>query len=58
MTAGLSPAPLSSTPAQVGAAVAAALSNGSTQVWVPRSLGTFAAVLRLLPRPVWRRMRR
>ena len=58
MTAGMSPAPLSSTPAQVGAAVAAALGNGSTQVWVPRSLGTFAAVLRLLPRPVWRRMRR
>lgn len=58
MTAGMSPAPLSSTPAQVGAAVAAALGSGSSQVWVPRALGTFAVVLRLLPRPVWRRMRR
>jgi decaprenylphospho-beta-D-erythro-pentofuranosid-2-ulose 2-reductase len=58
MTAGMSPAPLSSTPDQVGAAVAAALGNGSSQVWVPRSLGAFAVALRLVPRSVWRRMRR
>jgi decaprenylphospho-beta-D-erythro-pentofuranosid-2-ulose 2-reductase len=58
MTAGMSAAPLSSTPAQVGAAVAAALGNGSTQVWVPRALGPFAAVLRVVPRSVWRRLRR
>jgi hypothetical protein len=51
-------APLSSTPEQVGTAVAAALAGSRAQVWVPRSLGVFAGVLRLVPRPIWRRMRR
>jgi decaprenylphospho-beta-D-erythro-pentofuranosid-2-ulose 2-reductase len=58
MTAGMPPAPLSSTPAQVGAAVAAALAGTGTEVWVPRALQPFAAVMRVLPRPVWRRLRR
>jgi decaprenylphospho-beta-D-erythro-pentofuranosid-2-ulose 2-reductase len=58
MTVGLSAAPLASTPAQVGAAVAAALEGRSTQLWVPRSLGPAALVLRVVPRPLWRRMRR
>lgn len=58
MTAGMSPAPLSSTPEQVGEAVASALESGASQVWVPRSLAGFALVLRLIPRPVWRKMRR
>jgi decaprenylphospho-beta-D-erythro-pentofuranosid-2-ulose 2-reductase len=58
MTAGMSAAPLSSTPAQVGAAVAGALDGSSSQLWVPRSLGAAAAVLRVVPRPLWRRMRR
>jgi decaprenylphospho-beta-D-erythro-pentofuranosid-2-ulose 2-reductase len=58
MTAGMPPAPLTSTPAQVGAAVAAALRGRSAQVWVPRALGPAAAVLRLVPRPLWRRLRR
>jgi decaprenylphospho-beta-D-erythro-pentofuranosid-2-ulose 2-reductase len=58
MTAGLSAAPMSSTPAQVGAAVAAALEGNASQVWVPRSLAALAMVIRLIPRPVWRRMRR
>jgi len=58
MTAGMPQAPLSSTPPQVGAAVAAALDKPSGVVWVPSSLRLFAAVLRLLPRPVWRKLRR
>ena len=58
MTAGMSPAPMSSTPAQVGAAVAAALETSATSLWVPRSLAGAAGVMRLVPRPVWRRMRR
>jgi decaprenylphospho-beta-D-erythro-pentofuranosid-2-ulose 2-reductase len=58
MTAGMSAAPLSSTPEQVGAAVAAALAGSRAQVWVPRSLGLFATLLRLMPRPLWRKMRR
>ncbi len=58
MTAGLSPAPLASTPGQVGAAVAAALNGQSCLVWIPRSLAAAAVALRLVPRPLWRRMRR
>ncbi|MGO9082353.1 MAG: SDR family NAD(P)-dependent oxidoreductase [Streptosporangiaceae bacterium] len=58
MTEGMPPAPMSSTPAEVGAAVAAALRGRSDQVWVPRALGPAAMVLRLVPRPLWRQMRR
>lgn len=58
MTAGMSPAPLSSTPEQVGEAVANALEGSATEIWVPRGLVVFAAVLRIVPRPLWRRMRR
>jgi decaprenylphospho-beta-D-erythro-pentofuranosid-2-ulose 2-reductase len=58
MTAGMTAAPLSSTPARVGAAVAAALEGKGSQVWVPQSLSVLATALRLVPRPMWRRMRR
>lgn len=57
MTAGMKPAPLAATPAQVGAAVAAGLAGTASVVWVPASLRPFALVMRLIPRPVWRRMR-
>jgi decaprenylphospho-beta-D-erythro-pentofuranosid-2-ulose 2-reductase len=58
MTAGMASAPLASTPAEVGTAVAAALRSGASQVWVPRALGPMAAALRAVPRPLWRQMRR
>ena len=59
MTAGMTPAPLATTPQAVGAAVAAALRRpGSGTVWVPPSLAVLATGLRLLPRPVWRRLPR
>jgi decaprenylphospho-beta-D-erythro-pentofuranosid-2-ulose 2-reductase len=58
MTAGMPSAPLAATPAEVGAAVAAALRRHSAQVWVPRALGPTAAALRLVPRPLWRQLRR
>jgi decaprenylphospho-beta-D-erythro-pentofuranosid-2-ulose 2-reductase len=58
MTAGMPRAPLSSTPAQVGAAVAAVVDKPSGVVWVPSSLRLFAALLRVLPRPLWRRLPR
>jgi len=58
MTAGMTPAPLASTPAEVGTAVAAALAGNATSVWVPRSVGMLAIVMRLIPRPLWRRLRR
>jgi len=58
MTAGMPRAPLSSTPGQVGAAVAAALDKPSGVVWVPSALRLFAVVVRAVPRPLWRKMRR
>jgi short-subunit dehydrogenase len=58
MTAGMRPAPLSSTPAQVADAVVEGLRRGRTRVWVPGALRSFAVVARLLPQPVWRRMPR
>ncbi len=58
MTEGMPAAPLSSTPAQVGAAVAAGLAGPADVIWVPQSLRLAAVVLRLIPRPLWRRMRR
>jgi decaprenylphospho-beta-D-erythro-pentofuranosid-2-ulose 2-reductase len=58
MTAGMAPAPLASTPAQVGAGVAGALAGSGGSVWVPRSVGMLAIAMRLMPRPLWRRMRR
>ncbi|MEW1959511.1 SDR family NAD(P)-dependent oxidoreductase [Kineococcus sp. NPDC059986] len=55
MTAGMSPAPLSSTPAQVADAVAAGLAAGRGVVWVPGTLRALAAAMTVTPRPVWRR---
>jgi len=58
MTAGMSPAPLATTPEQVGAATAAALRAGKSSVWIPAPLGGLALVLRLIPRPAWRSISR
>ncbi len=58
MTDGMTPAPLATTPAAVGAATAAALATNSGTVWVPRSLAVLAGAMRLVPRPLWRRMAR
>src|SRR5689334_4840168 len=58
MTAGMSPAPFSSTPGQVADAVVAALARGRDTVWVPPVLRTVFGLMRLLPRAVWRRLPR
>lgn len=58
MTEGMSPAPLASTPQHVADAAVKALARGRAEIWVPRSLGALAFVFRLIPRSVWRRMRR
>jgi decaprenylphospho-beta-D-erythro-pentofuranosid-2-ulose 2-reductase len=64
MTAGMAPAPMATTPAAVGASVAAALdpvtlrSRRSGVVWVPAPLVGLATVMRLIPRPVWRKLER
>lgn len=58
MTEGMTPAPLSSKPGQVATATARALAKGRRTVWIPWALGPAAAVMRLLPPFVWRRMPR
>ena len=62
MTAGMAPAPLATTPEKVGVAVASALRKPASgldpAVWVPAPLAGLAAVMRLVPRPVWRKLDR
>lgn len=58
MTEGMSPAPLSSTPEQVAEATVKALRRGRQMVWVPTTLRLLVAVMRRVPRPIWRRMPR
>jgi decaprenylphospho-beta-D-erythro-pentofuranosid-2-ulose 2-reductase len=64
MTEGMSPAPMATTPAGVGAAVAAALDPVTLRarrhgvVWVPAPLAGLAAVMRMIPRPIWRKLER
>ncbi|WP_183392182.1 SDR family NAD(P)-dependent oxidoreductase [Kineococcus radiotolerans] len=55
MSAGMPPAPLSSTPAQVADAVVAGLAAGRDVVWVPGALRALAAAMAVTPRAVWRR---
>jgi decaprenylphospho-beta-D-erythro-pentofuranosid-2-ulose 2-reductase len=58
MTAGMAKAPMATTPDAVGAAVAAALRGRKSTVWVPASLAGLATAMRLIPRPVWRKIDR
>lgn len=58
MTAGMSPAPLSSSPDTVADAVAAALARDREVVWVPASLRWLSALMRVTPRALWRRLPR
>jgi short-subunit dehydrogenase len=58
MTEGMTPAPFSSTPAQVAAATARALTKGRRTVWVPGILRPVFFGMRLLPQFVWQRMPR
>lgn len=56
MSAHVPPAPMSVTVEDVADAVADGLRRGAVVVWVPQRLAGVFAVLRLLPRSVWRRM--
>jgi decaprenylphospho-beta-D-erythro-pentofuranosid-2-ulose 2-reductase len=58
MTAGMKSAPMATTPAAVGAAVAAGLRGNKSSVWVPAPLAGLATAMRLVPRPVWRKIDR
>ncbi|MHB8505801.1 MAG: decaprenylphospho-beta-D-erythro-pentofuranosid-2-ulose 2-reductase [Acidimicrobiales bacterium] len=56
MTEGRKAPPLATTPAAVAEATAAALASGRAVIWVPAGLRWVLAVLRHLPRPIWRRL--
>jgi decaprenylphospho-beta-D-erythro-pentofuranosid-2-ulose 2-reductase len=56
MTAGLKPAPFATTPEAVADATVRALEGRAHTVWVPRALRLVFAVLRHVPRPVYRRL--
>ncbi|WP_132876632.1 SDR family NAD(P)-dependent oxidoreductase [Tamaricihabitans halophyticus] len=58
MTAGMKPAPFASTPEQVAEATVQGLRRNRAVVWVPSVLRPVFALLRLLPRVIWRRMPR
>lgn len=60
MTAGMKPAPLSVTPDVVAEEVVKAMEPGgrSVTLWIPKPLRLLAWVMRIVPRPVWRRMPR
>lgn len=58
MTEGMTPAPFSSTPQQVADATVRALLRGRGELWVPWVLRPVFAIMRLLPRPLWRRLPR
>ena len=58
MTAGMKPAPFSTTPDAVAAAVTRGLARDARIVWAPPALRYVFAALRHLPRPLWRRLPR
>ena len=53
MTAGMEPAPLSTTPDAVADAIIDGLKTGRTTIWVPSTLRWVFAAFRHLPRPLW-----
>ena len=56
MTAGLEAAPFATSPDAVAEAAVKALAGRAHTVWVPPSLRYVFAVLRHLPRPIYRRL--
>jgi decaprenylphospho-beta-D-erythro-pentofuranosid-2-ulose 2-reductase len=57
MTTGLDPAPLSTTPQAVAERVLDGLNGGADTVWAPRALRLLMLVMRMLPRPLFRRIK-
>ena len=56
MTAGMKPAPMSTTPEAVAAAIADAVAKGREVIWVPPVLRPVMSVVRHLPRAVFRKV--
>ncbi len=57
MTRGLDPAPLSTTPEAVADVVVAGLDSGADTVWAPSTLRWLMIIIKLLPRPIFRKMK-
>jgi len=57
MTAGLSPAPLSSTPDAVARVTVDGLEKGAHTVWAPAGLRAVMLAMRMLPRSIFRRIK-
>jgi decaprenylphospho-beta-D-erythro-pentofuranosid-2-ulose 2-reductase len=58
MTRGLDPAPLSSSPEEVARAAIAGLDRGAHTIWAPGCLRWLMLLIRMLPRPLLRRIKR
>lgn len=59
MTTGMEPAPFSSTPDQVAAAVVRRIQAGrGVELWIPWQLRVMFSIARFVPRGVWRRLPR
>jgi decaprenylphospho-beta-D-erythro-pentofuranosid-2-ulose 2-reductase len=58
MTRGLEPAPLASTPEKVAKVVVDGLDRGAHTVWAPPALRWLMLLVRMLPRPLFRRIER
>ena len=58
MTRGLDPAPLASTPGVVAATVVAGLDSGAQTIWAPRPVRLLMFVMRMIPRALFRRIKR
>jgi decaprenylphospho-beta-D-erythro-pentofuranosid-2-ulose 2-reductase len=56
MTEGMTPAPFATTPEAVAEAVVAGIASGASVAYVPPMLRWAFAVMRVLPRAVWRRL--
>jgi len=56
MTEGMDPAPFSTTPEAVATAVVAGMASGADVVYAPPVLRWVFAMMRVLPRALWRRM--
>lgn len=54
MTAGMAPAPLASTPEDVAVGIVRGIERGDAVVWSPSKLRPAFALLRVLPRALWR----
>jgi decaprenylphospho-beta-D-erythro-pentofuranosid-2-ulose 2-reductase len=57
MTRGLNPAPLATTPQALAHVVVDGLDRGAHTMWAPRTLRWLMLVMRMLPRPLFRRLK-